>query len=153
MAQIQTSLNISQNSFLQLRQYRHKIGHLLNAHMDKLNRLKPTRECATRYNRHGRNYKKVSIRLLLQDHILLRHCSQSLRISASRIIDALFRTYNTNRLENFAIKTNHGTYQFDSIGQSASDLGVSELWIREAKQLLTTFPQIRPQSGSSPPTL
>ena len=86
-----TSINLESKSLRLWKLHRREISSQLPNHCARLTRLIGRRDCATRYNRRGRKYSKISVRFTPEEFNTLRHCSQTLRLSVSRIIDLLLR--------------------------------------------------------------
>lgn len=122
-----TSLNLSEKSAKYWRANRKKMtGHILR-HCVKLSRLKVVRDHAISYNRKGRTYVKISIRFSLKEYNLLRYYAHVLRMSVSRILDAMIRSISAQPAKIYAAFT-LGSYFFSCVAESGLFYKFTEIW-------------------------
>ena len=88
-----TSINLSAKSAHYWREHRESLRGYISRHCAKLSRLKPVRDHAITYNHKGRYYEKISIRFSPAEYNALRYYSHALRVSVSRILDAMIRSF------------------------------------------------------------
>ena len=122
-----TSVNISPQSLHKWQHYAPQLRAHLLKHCNKLTRLRIRRDCAIRYNRSGREYQKLSVRFSPLEYNALRHASQALRISVSRIVDFVIRNFNPEQAKGTTERL-LGSYHFEFQQVCGRVLEITESW-------------------------
>lgn len=125
-----TSVNLSNKSANFWRNHQNKLRMHILRHCERLSHLKPIRDRATTYNLKGRSYEKISIRFSPVEYNLLRYYSHALRISVSRILDALIRSLFSKILQTYPDQKK-GHFTFISAAKPGHFFKVTEAWYLE----------------------